>query len=166
MESVRQPADRSARCRLMGVAVAALLGCAGLTGLALAQPAQDLRVGEGVLFAEPPSGFGSIRPKPAIYRSGAMLARAVPTNQWYSSVMYERWSDVLHAHPLSFRASQAGLEVSLPVRRYVPVEGKQPEIQYPHEPAVTIGASAFTPEDARLHDAGDWHIQIRIQKKK
>lgn len=162
MDRVCQPAYRLARCRLMGVAVAALLGFAGLSEAVLAQPAQDLRVGEGVLFAEPPSGFGSIRPKPATYRSGAMLARAVPTNQWYSSVMYERWSDVLHAHPLSFRASQAGLEVSLPVRKRVPVEGKQPEIQYPHEPALTIGASAFTPEDARLHDAGDWHIQIRM----
>jgi len=143
----------------MGVAVVVLTGAA--SGVAAAQT-QDVRVGEGVLFAEPPSGFGSVRPKPATYRSGAMLSRAAPTNQWYSSVMYERWSDVLHAHPLSFRASQSGLEVGLPVRRLVPVEGKQPEIQYPHEPAVTVGASAFTPEDARLHDAGDWHIQVRM----
>ena len=78
MERVCQLAHRLAWCRLMGVVVAALLGSAGVSEPALAQPAQDLRVGEGVLFAEPPSGFGSIRPKPATYRSGAMLARAVP----------------------------------------------------------------------------------------
>ena len=159
MNRIRRSGGRSVLWQLMGVAVLVLTAVA--SGVVDAE-AQDLQVGEGVLFAEPPSGFGSVRPKPAMYRSGAMLSRAVPTNQWYSSVMYERWSDILHAHPLSFRASQSGLEVALPGRRLVSVEGKQPEIHYPHEPAVTIGASTFTPEDARLHDAGDWHIKIRM----
>lgn len=162
MASMGRAGAAAALYRIAYSGLMVLLVGASTMGGSLAQAAQDLRMGEGVLFAEPPSGFGSLKPKAAPYRSGPMLSRAVPTNQWYSSVMYERWSDVLHAHPLSFRASQAGLEVSLPVRKRVPVEGKQLEIQYPHEPALTIGASAFTPDDARLHDAGDWHITIRM----
>ena len=153
-------AERWSRWVAQVLVAATSLG-AGVVGIT-AQAAGDQRVGQGVLWAEPPAGFGSIKPKPATYRSGPMLSRAVPTNQWYSSVVYERWSDVLHAHPLSFRATADGLEISLPVRRLVPVEGKQPEIQYPHEPALTLGASAFMPEDARLHDAGDWHVRIRM----
>lgn len=162
MASMGRAGAAAALYRIAYSGLMVLLVGASTMGGSLAQAAQDLRMGEGILFAEPPSGFGSLKPKAAPYRSGPMLSRAVPTNQWYSSVMYERWSDVLHAHPLSFRASQAGLEVSLPVRKRVPVEGKQLEIQYPHEPALTIGASAFTPDDARLHDAGDWHITIRM----
>jgi endoglucanase Acf2 len=148
--------------RLFARALIGLGAVFAATATIAAQAAGDLRVGEGMLWAEPPTGFSSVKPKPATYRSGPMLSRAVPTNQWYSSVVYERWSDVLHAHPLAFRATPDGLEVSLPVRKLVPVDGKQPEIQYPHEPAITLGASAFKPDDARLHEAGDWHVRIRM----
>jgi endoglucanase Acf2 len=91
-----------------------------------------------------------------------MLTRAVPTNQWYSSVVYERWSDVLHAHPLSLRASESGFEIAYPKAVVVPVAGKQPEIQFPHQPALRVASPSFTPDAARLHDAGDWDIQVRM----
>ena len=53
-------------------------------------------------------------PKDAEYRSGAMRQQALPTNSWFSSLTYMQWSGVLHAHPLSFKATEQGFEMGLP----------------------------------------------------
>ena len=113
--------SRRVRAALSAVLMAGLcLASASAQVSGTAAQAADLRVGEGWLRAQPPSGFGALKPRSAPYRSGVMAGRAVTTNQWFSSLVYEQWSDVLHAHPLSFRATPAGLELSLPVRRLVP----------------------------------------------
>jgi len=139
----------------------------GLTTLSVAamvnaQTAPATAADAAPLASEPPAAYASIRTRPAPFRSGPMLQRAVPTNKWYSSLVYERWSDVLHAHPLTFRAVPAGLEIGLPRRQLVRVPGKHDEIQYPHRAALTVGPADFQPEDARLHDAGDWNVLIRM----
>jgi endoglucanase Acf2 len=148
--------------RLLSFGYAILLAAGlGMSGVAASAQGAEL-LGATRLAATPPAGQTSLRPRAAPYRSGPMLERAVPTNRWYSSIVYERWSDVLHAHPLTFRAAAAGLEIGLPTRQLVRVPGKQDEIQYPHVAAITVGAAAFEPADARLHDAGDWNLQIRM----
>lgn len=119
-------------------------------------------IGSARLWLAPPGGSEALKPRPAPWRSGPMLERAVPTNQWYSSVVYERWSDVLHAHPLSGRASESGFEIAYPKGVMVPVAGKQSEIQFPHQPALRVASPSFTPDAARIHDAGDWDIQVRM----
>jgi len=147
--------------RLRGVAAFALL--AGIASLSSPTVSGELEsMGTARLASVPPGGQQSILPRPAPYRSGAMLERAVPTNRWYSSVVYEPWSDVLHAHPLTFRAAPSGFEIGLPVKQQVRVEGKHDEIQYPHKAAIAVSAAAFEAADARLHEAGDWNIQIRM----
>jgi endoglucanase Acf2 len=75
--------------------------------------AQTAPVGAGAIWLAPKPSE-SVRPKPAPFRAGDMLKQAVPTNTWYSSLMYGQWSDVLHAHPLSFKATPQGMEMGFP----------------------------------------------------
>ena len=96
----------------------------------------------------------------AKYRTAAMKQLAAPTNQWYSSVMFTQWSNVIHALPLTFKATAQGLEVGLPEKTVVPTERQDTEIHYPHRADVTIQPTAFTPEAALLGGFGDWSVDL------
>ncbi len=100
----------------------------------------NVSLGLGAYATKPPSGLlgGPIEPPAAEYRAGAALGRAAPTSQWYSSVMFERWSEALHAHPMTYRAVADGFEVGLPERRTNSNEAGLREIRYPHVAALTL----------------------------
>ncbi len=159
------------RMREMSLAFA----CMGGLPSALAQtaaPPSLAPVGAGAIWLAPKSGE-SVRPRPAPYRSGEMLKRAVATNTWYSSLMYGQWSDVLHAHPLTFKATEKGMEMGLPQPRSGPISllkewakgstGTQ-AVVFPHVAHLTIRPLGFTPQDARLQNAGDWNITVEMRK--
>ena len=131
-----------------------------LVGLAsVVQANADIRpVGAGGLRLAVSSGDRSA-PK-AEFRTPAMLQRAAPTNQWYSSVMFTRWSNVLHAVPLTFKATEQGLQVGLPEKTVVPTERKDVEIHYPHRADLTIQPLAFQPQAALLAGHGDWSVDV------
>lgn len=96
----------------------------------------------------------------APFRTPAMLERAAPTNQWYSSVMFTRWSDVLHALPLTAKATERGLEIGLPKKVITPTDRKDVEVTYPHTADITLHPLAFKPEAALLAGHGDWSVDI------
>ena len=64
--------------------------------------------------------------------------------------MFTQWSEVIHAHPLTFKASQNGLEMGLPKKTVVPTQRKDVEIFYPHEPDLIFAPTGFKPESAKL----------------
>ena len=136
------------------LAVLIMAGCSSVADL----PKQS--VGAGAYRLEPASGDRSVPEAP--YRTTAMLELAAPTNQWYSSVMYTRWSEVLHAHPLTVKATESGLEVGLPSKTIVPTVRRDVEVHYPHVADLTISPIAFQPEDARLASRGDWSVDISM----
>jgi endoglucanase Acf2 len=106
-------------------------------------------------------------PVPAApFRTPAMLERAAPTNQWYSSVMFTRWSEVLHAVPLTAKASAKGLEVGFPQKTVVPTERKDVEILYPHKADVTLRPLGFQPTAALLAGHSDWAVDIAFEAEK
>lgn len=96
----------------------------------------------------------------AEFRTAAMKQQAAPTNQWYSSVMFTQWSNVLHAIPLTFKATASGLEIGMPQKTVVPTERKDVEIHYPHRADITIQPTAFKPQAALLAGHGDWSVDI------
>lgn len=98
----------------------------------------------------------------AIYRTGAAAAQAAPTNQWYSSVMFGRWSYPIYAQPMTYRAGSRGFEVGLPDRRARSPDLYQREIRYPHRAAITVGSMGFAPHDARLKNFSDWSAQFSL----
>ncbi len=127
----------------------------GLTGVAAAQ---TVKVGAGTVLAAPKSGE---KPPPAApYRTEAMLQRAAPTNQWYSTLIFNPKPDPLFAHPLTFKTTATGLEMSLPSKEAVPTERRDVEIQYPHRDALVFSPVAFEPGPAKLAGNSDWAIDI------
>ncbi len=145
---------------LAGNACAAL-ALAGLLGAgpAAAQP-DMLKLGAGAVSLKP---RGNDAPVPrAPYRTEAMLKRAAPTNQWYSSLIFSDKPENIYAQPLSFRPMPAGLEVALPRKQVVPTERRDVEIHYPHQDALTISPAAFEPGRALLAGASDWAIDITM----
>ncbi len=100
------------------------------------------------------------RPADAPLRTADMAARAAPTNQWYSNLMYPGPAEPVFAHPLTVRALPQGLEVALPQLTAVPTERMDTEIRAVHQDALLVSPSAFQPDTARLADTGDWSIQL------
>lgn len=101
------------------------------------------------------------RPTPkAEFRTAEMAKRAVPTNQWYSSVVFMRWSEVIHAVPLTFKATPNGLEIGLPEKKIVPTERKDVEVHYPHTADLILRPNGFKPEAALLAGYGDWSFDM------
>lgn len=115
---------------------------------------------------------GHETPKDADYRTAEMKRRALPTNSWFSSLTYMQWSGVLHAHPLSFKATEAGLEVGIPEKAVEPIEAikawawppppgrPKASVVHRHVAALTVRPRDFRPQDARLSAKGDWSISV------
>lgn len=115
----------------------------------------------------------SVHPKPAPYRTGEMAQRAVATNSWYSSLMYGQWSGVLHAHPLTFKATERGMEMGLPqattgpislIKNWAQDSTGTFAVAYPHVADLTVRSADFRPVDARLQNAGDWNITVEMRQ--
>jgi endoglucanase Acf2 len=146
----------------IGHVAAACLVLLGTTGSAPALAADSsASVGLGSYYTQPKSSSDAL-PR-ADYRSGAAAARAAPTNQWYSSVMFQRWSQPIYTHPMSYRAVEAGFEIDRPDKKLV-VEngGVKRTIEYLHAPAVTVSPVSFKPQDARLSNFSDWLAEISM----
>ena len=89
-----------------------------LSGAVVAEQWVPMGAGKIYVGAKP----GHETPKDAEYRSETMMRQALPTNSWFSSLTYMQWSGVLHAHPLSFKATEQGFEMGLPEKAVEPIE--------------------------------------------
>jgi endoglucanase Acf2 len=134
---------------------AALLATAG----AVSAAAPDVTLGRGGYHTKLDKGDGVL--PVAEYVTGEAAGKAAPTNQWYSSVMFQRWSQPLHAHPMTYRASERGFELGLPSKRFTDVKGSL-ELSYPHVPAIVVAPKGFVPKDARLSKFSDWLAQVSM----
>ena len=135
---------------------------------AMAEPWVPMGSGKIFVGAKP----GHETPKDAVYRTEAMMRQALPTNSWFSSLTYMQWSGVLHAHPLSFRATESGFEMGLPEKAVEPIEAIKAwawppppgrpiaSVVHRHVGALRVSPKNFQPADARLSAKGDWSISI------
>ena len=143
----------------------ALSGLAALAALATApvaaQPASTVptpALGAGSVALAPRSA--DPLPPPALGLGAAMKNRAVPTNQWYGSLVFDAQPEALFAQPLTVKPVAGGLEVAYPRKTVVPTERRDVEIHYNHRPALLLAPAAFTPGPAKLVGASDWAIDI------
>ncbi|OYT86685.1 MAG: hypothetical protein CFE46_14555 [Burkholderiales bacterium PBB6] len=118
------------------------------------------RHGAGAVTLAPRGSDAAVPPAPM--RTPEMLKRAAPTNQWFSTLIFNRDPEPIYAQPLSVRPVQAGLEVALPQKLIVPTERRDVEVQYPHAQPVLVQPTAFKPWPARLAKQGDWSIDIAM----
>ncbi|MGW6917528.1 glycosyl hydrolase [Kitasatospora sp. NPDC054939] len=87
--------------------------------------------------------------------------RAAPTNDWWSSLIYQRYpgnpySENLYAHPLTFKAQSGGLEVGHPTAPTVTPEGRQ--YDYTHTRDLTLGVAGLASPDTKVDDWSDWTV--------
>ena len=136
------------------LALALLAGAAVAAGAQPAAPA----LGAGAVALQPRSG--DPLPPPAVGLGPAMKGRAVPTNQWYSSLVFNPQPEALYAQPLTVKPVAAGLEVAYPVKTVVPTERRDVEIHYTHQPALLLAPTAFQPGAPQLLAASDWAITV------
>jgi endoglucanase Acf2 len=132
----------------------------GLLLPALALSQGSMAIGAGQVLLSPRTADNS--PPPALGLTDAMKAQAVPTNQWYSSLIFNRNPEVLFAQPYTVRAAATGFEMALPTRQVIPTERKDTEIHYPHRSPLVISPVAFKASQGKLAKAGDWSIDIAM----
>lgn len=121
--------------------------------------------GSGGYFAHPHKGgfLTSADPMPpaAPYRTTEMLAQAAPTSQWYSSVMFTRWSYPLFAIPVSYQAAPSGFEIGVPTPTAHSAPDGFKEIVWPHHAQITV-QPGFKPTAALLAGHGDWSVTVSM----
>ncbi len=128
--------------------------------LATAVGAQPVKLGAATYLLAPKAGDAA--PPAAPGRSGAMLQRAAPTNQWYSALLFNPKPEVLFVQPLTVQVTPAGLELALPSKEVVPTERRDVEIHYPHRDPIVLSPVDFEPGPATLAQASDWAVDIAM----
>ena len=119
---------------------------------------ESVSLGKGKYFTQPKGSDKS--PPPGPYRSGQMLERAVPTNQWYSSLIFKSASEALFAHPLSVKPTVMGFELAHPQKQIVPTPRLDVEVHYPHANPLVFRPTHFKTTRSTLDKASDWAIDI------
>jgi endoglucanase Acf2 len=93
----------------MAAFVMGLIVMAGVSAVC----ADTVRVGAGHYLTHLRAGGEREPPALRIRASGKTVP--VPTNQWYSSLLFDAWPQPLYAFPGSFRPTQTGFEIDTPV---------------------------------------------------
>jgi endoglucanase Acf2 len=123
-----------------------------------AQPTRPIGAGQ-VLLA--PRTADNAAPK-AIGLADSMKGQAVPTNQWYSGLVFSPKAEVLFAQPYTVRAAASGFELALPTRQVIATERQDTEIHYPHRAPLVISPVSFKATQGKLTKASDWAVEIAM----
>ena len=145
--------------------LARLAQLAALAVLAVALPvaAQPVKLGAGTYYLSPKPGDKAVPSAPL--RTEAMLKRAAPTSQWYSTLIFNPKPDPIFVQPITVKATPAGLEFALPSKEVVNSVRQDVEIRYPHKDPLLIAPVAFEPGTAKLAGADDWSIDISMARR-
>ncbi|WP_281557066.1 di-heme oxidoredictase family protein [Thalassomonas sp. RHCl1] len=105
----------------------------------------------------------SSRTTPANPYLTANFTGPIPTNDWASSLIMDPFSKSLYAHPLSFKATNEGLEISLPPLSIGSVDNMgETSVRRMHDGNVdlVVKPSTFAPNDARADKITDWSYDL------
>ncbi|WP_461712737.1 glycosyl hydrolase [Streptomyces sp. DSM 41029] len=145
--------------------LAAALAAVGLGPAATPAFAASVPVGAGSYSdTRPPGTTGPTTDTgapvtPKVTRAAA--DKPVPTNDWWSSLAFQRYGDnpystPMYGHPLTYQAVSGGLEVGYPTSPTVVGEGRQYE--YAHKRDLTLGLSGLDSPDTKADDWSDWTV--------
>jgi endoglucanase Acf2 len=136
--------------------------CCGLVLAAQTVSAQPVKAGEGGYHLGP---RGSDKGLPAApLRTEAMLQRAAPTSQWYSTLIFNAKPFPIFVQPMTVRTTAQGFEMALPGKEITTTERRDTEVTYPHRDPLVLSPTAFEPGPAKLAAVGDWSIEISMAR--
>src|SRR4051794_24089204 len=144
---------RCTRLTLCPLAVASLFFCSSLAR------AEVVTVGAGSYTTDLPPGAKA--PQSEIFRTAA-LKGPTPTNDWWSSVAWTKFSDKQYPHPLAVRCESRGLRVYYPgpsiTANSQAIFGSMPD-----QGDLVLGHSAANEfPDARLDGFSDWFVSVKF----
>ncbi|MEV8413785.1 glycosyl hydrolase [Streptomyces niveus] len=158
------PTSRSRRPASVLVLVTAM-AAVGLGPAAGPAAAANVPVGSGSYSDTRPAGTSGptnnvgapVTPK----LTEAAKDRPVPTNDWWTSVAYQRYGDnpystPMYGHPLTYQATAGGLEVGYPTTPAIVGDGRQYE--YAHKADLTLGLAGLNSPDTKADDWSDWTV--------
>ncbi|GAA1902482.1 hypothetical protein GCM10009716_10460 [Streptomyces sodiiphilus] len=152
------------RLAILAAAAMAATGLATTTGAGVASAA-TVEVGKGSYSdvrppgRQGPSDFDGRPVTPKV--TSAMADEPVPTNDWWSSLVFQRfsanpWSENMYGHPLTYKAVSGGLEIGYPTTHQIVGGGRQYE--FPHEADLTLGLAGLNSPDAKADGWSDWTV--------
>ena len=155
-----QPIRSILRCAILMLLASSPLAYAD----SLQDNVQFQEYGLGKLANAPkPTVFGSLAAQPpdAPLRTPMMLRQALPSNQWYSAVMFKKWAEPIHAHPATYQATANGLEIDYPHQSVIAAAGRN-DIAFGHHAALILEPVGFKVLDAKLDAIGDFSARLEM----
>lgn len=145
--------------------LASALAVVGLGPAAAPAAAATIPVGAGSYSDTRPAGTSGpttntgtpVTPKV----TSAARNRPVPTNDWWSSLAFQRYGDnpystPMYGHPLTYQATAGGLDVGYPTTPVITGDGRQYE--FAHKRDLTIGLTGLNSPDTKADDWSDWTV--------
>ncbi|WP_347994497.1 glycosyl hydrolase [uncultured Eubacterium sp.] len=91
----------------------------------------------------------------------------VPTNDWASSVVFDKYSESLYAHPLAYRVASNGMQMASPAvtsgTSYVDGEPTVESLLEDNTVELVIGGNNFSAKDAKVDKTTDWTYDILME---
>jgi endoglucanase Acf2 len=159
------------RTRWAGLAAAAVVAAgSGLLAVTFTGTASAGTIGAGSYTetlpagAKLPSGCGSVSTNPRENVTANAPAGAVPTNDWWSSLLFKKgddcnFSQALYAHPVAYRPSATGLGLSY---EQTPAISGSPtglgEYHFPYAQKVVAGVVGLNAPKALVDGWTDWTV--------
>ena len=122
-----------------------------------------------------PKGLGSISyiapenvvlPPKKIYKTDN-LKGPIPTNDWWSSILWEKFSSNIFPHPLALNFDESGLRVFYPGAKKFATEKSVIAGMPIHSQDLTIGADSENPFTETLaHNYSDWFVTSQLGNEK
>ena len=167
-----RPKPRGLRLGLIAAASALVVGGSALTitgagtggATPMANEVDQVPVGSGgytTILPEGRSGPSDLDGNPVSPKVTDDFEGPAPTNEWWSSLIFQRYADNPHgenlfAHPLSFRPHSGGLNMGYPdTHRLV---GEELKYEYTAVADLTLGVTGLDSPDTRTADHGDWTV--------
>ncbi|GGQ55459.1 glycosyl hydrolase [Couchioplanes azureus] len=164
-------ADLRPRRRLtaLATAVTLVLG-AGVASVSVASGAQAATVGAGSYTetlppgAKLPTGCGDLSTNPRRYVTANAPAGPVPTNDWWSSLLFKKgdecnFSQPLYAGPAAYRPVPGGLGLSYQTEAAISGSGTGlGEYHYPYAQHVVAGVAGLHATQALVDGWSDWTV--------
>ncbi|MGW2056613.1 glycosyl hydrolase [Streptomyces sp. NPDC001840] len=93
--------------------------------------------------------------------TAAARNKPVPTNDWWSSLAFQRYGDnpystPMYGHPLTYQATAAGLQVGYPTTPTV--SGDDRQYEYAHKADLTLGLTGLNSPDTKADSWSDWTV--------
>ena len=131
----------------------------GSFAVSLAQPAEpEVQIaGSGTYLLTRPAN--TVAPPAEIQRTPG-LHGPMPSNRWWTSLAWERWSQPVFADPLSARASFSGMRIGWPQL----VIGER-DFRAAHEDALVVGVPGRDASSSLVSDYSDWAVEVTFNDR-